>query len=42
VSLERWMLVVATLTSACSTAYKTWIDDVAVSNSARVGCPPAR
>jgi hypothetical protein len=24
-----------------STAYKAWIDDVAVSNSARVGCPPA-
>jgi hypothetical protein len=24
-----------------STAYKTWIDDVAISNSARVGCPPA-
>lgn len=24
-----------------STAYKTWIDDVAVSNSARVGCPGA-
>lgn len=23
-----------------STAYKAWIDDVAVSNSARVGCPP--
>jgi len=25
-----------------STAYKTWIDDVALSNSARVGCPPAQ
>lgn len=25
-----------------STAYKTWIDDVAISNSARVGCPPAQ
>jgi hypothetical protein len=25
-----------------STAYKAWIDDVAISNSARVGCPPAQ
>jgi hypothetical protein len=25
-----------------NTAYKTWIDDVAISNSARVGCPPAQ
>jgi hypothetical protein len=24
-----------------STAYKTWLDDVAISHSARVGCPPA-
>jgi hypothetical protein len=25
-----------------STAYKAWIDDVAISNTARVGCPPAQ
>jgi hypothetical protein len=23
-----------------NTAYKLWLDDVAISNSARVGCPP--